>query len=299
MKAGFITLVGRPNAGKSTLLNFLTGTELAAVSPKAQTTRTRVLGIINDPARGQMVVVDTPGRGQFVPSALSNLMTQEITESLHAVDATVLVIDPLKDDLNTVESLLEGIARGAKLVVWFNKSDLRADPILSFGRDRLMPFLQDFRDVTFLEGSAKAGTGLDQLKDLLWSHLPEHPPYFPVDDSISDRPVRYFVSEKIREQLFFELREELPYSAGVVVDQYEEGADTHRIDATIVVARETHKSMVIGRGGEKVKSIGIRARRSLEQFLGVHVYLNLRVKVNRDWTQDENQVRRIAYGGLH
>lgn len=298
MKAGFVTLLGRPNAGKSTLLNYLTGSELAAVSPKAQTTRTRLLGIVNDAERGQMVLVDTPGRGRFVPSALSELMTREISESLNEVDATVLVVDPFRDDLMSVDGLLEGISRKKKLVVWINKSDLQAVSVLPMARDRLAPFLQEFSDVTYLDGSAKTGVGTAELKALLWDQLQEHPAYFPFDDSVSDRPMRYFVSEKIREQLFFELREEIPYSAGVVVDEYEEGSDTHRIQATVVISRESHKSIVIGRGGDKIKTIGIRARRALEQFLGVHVYLNLRVKVSTDWQHNEREVRRITYGGL-
>jgi GTP-binding protein Era len=165
-------------------------------------------------------------------------------------------------------------------------------------RERLAPFLSDFEDVSYLDGSAKTGVGTTGLKALLWDQLKDHPPYFPFDDSVSDRPMRYFVAEKIREQLFFELRDEIPYSAGVVVDEYEEGSDVHKIQATVVISREGHKSIVIGKGGDKIKTIGIRARRALEQFLGVHVYLNLRVKVSPDWMHNEREVRRIAYGGL-
>ena len=290
MKSGFVSLLGRPNAGKSTLLNRIVGQKLAIVSDKPQTTRTRVVGVKNYP-EGQVVFVDTPGVHK--PTHRLNVRMVDIAlESMREVDVLALVVDvavkPGKGDRYMLD-VVKGTSQPAVLVL--NKVDLVAKP-------KLLPIIDHYRQqhpfVEIVPVSAVDGTNVDVLERVFLEHLPEGEPLYP-PDYMTDQTERFFVAEIVREQVLQLTHDELPFATAVVVDKFDESTDERRVDlyCTILVDRESQKPIVIGRGGAMIKQIGTAARAELEQFLDKHVYLDLHVKVKAEWRDDERTLDEI------
>ncbi len=293
-KFGLVSFVGRPNAGKSTLLNRLVGTKLAIVSDKPQTTRTRISGVRNYPD-AQVVFLDTPGIHR--PLHRMNVqMVDTAVETLREVDVVGLVVDASepsgKGDKFVVE-LIRDVA--APVILILNKIDLMK-------KSRLLPIMERYgREGRFAEIvpiSAATGDNVDRLERVMLERLPEGEPRYPAD-YLTDQPERFFAAEIVREQLLQATHDELPFSSAVVVDRFEEpaeGRDLMRLFCTIVVDRESQKPIVVGRGGEMVKRIGTAAREELERFFGMRVYLDLHVKVKSEWREDERVLGDIGLG---
>ena len=284
MKSGFVALLGRPNAGKSTLLNRIVGQKLAIVSDKPQTTRTRVVGVKNY-SDGQVVFVDTPGVHK--PTHRLNVRMVDIAlESMREVDVLALIVDvsakPGKGDRYMLD-LLKETTQPAILVL--NKVDLIAKP-------KLLPIIDHYRQehpfAEVVPASAIDGTNVDTLERLFLQYLPDGEPMYP-PDYLTDQTERFFVAEIVREQVLQLTHDELPFSTAVVIDRFDEAEDGKRVDlyCTILVERESQKPIVIGKGGAMIKQIGTAARAELEQHLETHVYLDLHVKVKSEWRDDE------------
>lgn len=284
MKSGYVSFIGRPNAGKSTLLNTLVGAKVAIVSDKPQTTRSRILGVKNYPD-GQVVFVDTPGIHRPL-HRLNVRMVDAALETLGEVDVIVLVFDastrPGHGD-QYVTSLLQAVRTPVVLVL--NKIDL-------VPKATLLPLIErargwhDFAAIVPL--SATTGDGVDRLERVLLEQMPEGEPLYQ-DDFLTDQPERTLVAETVREKLLQHTRAELPFSTAVIVDSFDETERDRmlRLYCTIFVEHDSQKAIVIGRGGEMIKRIGTEARKDLEAALETKVYLDLRVKVNPDWRNDD------------
>jgi GTPase len=284
MKSGYVSLIGRPNAGKSTLLNTIVGAKLAIVSDKPQTTRSRILGVKNYPD-GQVVFVDTPGIHR--PLHRMNVrMVDAAVDTLREVDVVVLVFDattqPGHGD-EYVTSLLQRVRTPVVLVL--NKIDAVAKATLLPLMERARKW-HDFAGIVPL--SAQTGDGVDRLERVLLGALPDGEPLY-AEDFLTDQPERTLVAETVREKILQHTRAELPFSTAVVVDKFDEEDRDRllRLFCTIFVEQESQKPIVIGRGGEMIKRIGTEARKDLEEAFGTRVYLDLRVKVNRDWRNDD------------
>ncbi len=285
MKAGFVSLVGLPNAGKSTLLNRLVGTKLAIVSDKPQTTRTRILGVRTYP-EGQVVYVDTPGIHR--PTHRMNVrMLDTARDAMRDVDVVGVVVDVTQTPGQGQTHLFEMVRHlAAPAVLVLNKVDLVAKP-------KLLPVIKrlrqqaDFADIVPV--AALTGVNIDRLEQVFLAHLPEGPPLYP-DDYLTDQPERFFVAEIVREQVLQHTHAELPFSTAVVVDKFEEPEREHglmRLYCTILVERDSQKPIIIGRRGEMIKRIGTAARLELERFFDTKVFLDLHVKVKAEWREDE------------
>jgi GTP-binding protein Era len=278
MKFGFVAFLGRPNAGKSTLLNRVVGQKLAIVSDKPQTTRSRITALKNY-LEGQVVFVDTPGIHK--PSHRMNVRMVDVAlEAMREVDVLVLVVDasvkPGPGDRHMLR-LLKNVATPTILVL--NKVDLVAKP-------KLLPLIDRYRQDGIVPVSAVDGTNVDVLEKLLLQQLPEGDPMYP-PDHVTDQPERAFVAELVREQVLRLTHSELPFSTAVVVDQVEEADRLLRIHCTVFVERESQKPIVVGRGGAMIRDIGTAARREIERMFGTPVYLDLHVKVKPEWRDDE------------
>lgn len=300
MKSGFVAIAGRPNSGKSTLMNRLLGSAVSIVTPKAQTTRERVLGILTE-EQGQLIFIDTPGVHKAKAGGINEFMVAEAREALEGAAVVWYLIDPwsaIEHELVVLDLLKQG---RIPVLILLNKADLRMPQL---ARDHAAALAREAEEAAGRRGievlwngriSAIDGTGLEELLRRTWAALPEGPLYFPDPDQLSDRPTRFFVGEKIREQLLLQLGEELPYSCAVEIESYDEAAKPPRIEATIHVERDSQKGMVIGKGGQKIKAIGQAARRTIEEFVGGQVFLGLKVKVLKDWTRDREALRRMGY----
>lgn len=294
MKAGYVSLIGRPNAGKSTLLNRIVGTKLAIVSDKPQTTRTRILGVKHgSPERpGQAVFVDTPGIHR--PMHRMNVrMVDHAVETITRVDVLVVVLDAGIRTGRGDRFVLELLDRAAAPVLLaLNKIDLMA-------KRRLLPLMDWYRRQRDFAGlvpiSALTGDGVCDLEGEIWDHLPEGEPPFP-DGYVTDQPERTVVAETVREKLLRETRAELPFASAVVVDRFDEPdrRGVLRLYCSIVVDRETHKPIVLGRGGARMKRIGSAAREELERRFGTRVYLDLHVRVRPGWRGDARLLREMG-----
>jgi GTP-binding protein Era len=290
-RAGFVSLIGRPNAGKSTLLNRLVGTKVAIVSDKPQTTRTRIVAVRNYDD-GQIVFVDTPGIHRPL-HRLNVRMVDAAVETLREVDVVVLVFDastrPGKGD-EFVSNLLRDVR--APVVLALNKIDLVA-------KTRLLPLIEQAQQwhefAAIVPVSATTGDGVDRLERVLLAHLPEAGPIYP-DDFLTDQPERALVAEIVREKVLQHTRAELPFSTAVTVDQFDESERDSilRLYCTIFVEQESQKPIVIGRGGEMIKRIGTEARQDLERFFDTKVFLDLRVKVNPDWRDNDRTLDELG-----
>jgi GTP-binding protein Era len=282
-RAGFVSFLGRPNAGKSTLLNRIVGHKLAIVSDKPQTTRTRILGVKNYP-EGQVVFVDTPGVHK--PTHRMNVRMVDIAlESMREVDVLCLVVD-VSVKAGPGDRYLLNLLKDVKTptILALNKVDLVAKP-------KLLPMIDRYRReqpfVEIVPLSATDGTNVDSLERLFLQYLPEGDPLYPAD-YVTDQPERFFIGEIVREQVLQLTHDELPFSTAVIVDRIETAADgITNIYCTILVDRESQKPIVIGRAGAMIKQIGTAARRELERYLNARVFLDLHVKVKSEWRDDE------------
>jgi GTPase len=282
-KSGFVSLLGRPNAGKSTLLNRIVGHKLAIVSDKPQTTRTRILGVKNY-SKGQIVFVDTPGVHK--PTHRMNVRMVDIAlESMREVDVLCLVVD-VSVKAGPGDRYLLNLLKDVKTpaILALNKVDLIAKP-------RLLPMIDKYqREHPFVEivpVSAADGTNVDALEKLFLQYVPEGEPLYPAD-YVTDQPERFFIGEIVREQVLRLTHDELPFSTAVIVDRIEAAADgITNIYCTILVDRESQKPIVVGRAGSMIKEIGTAARRELERYLNARVFLDLHVKVKSEWRDDE------------
>jgi len=295
MKSGFVSFIGRPNAGKSTLLNRLVGTKLAIVSDKPQTTRTRILGVKNYPD-AQVVYLDTPGIHR--PLHRMNVrMVDAAVETIREVDVLGLVLDvaepPGKGDRYVFDLVKDA---KASLFLILNKIDL-------LKKSKLLPLIDRYRkDAEFAEIvpiSASTGDNVHRLERSIIEHLPEGERLYP-EDYLTDQPERFFASEIVREKLLQFTHAEIPFSSAVVIDRFEEpSAETKnilRLYCTIVVDRESQKPIIVGRGGEMVKKIGTAAREELERFFGTKVYLDLHVRVKAEWREDDLVLQQLGLG---
>ena len=289
-RCGHLAIVGRPNVGKSTLLNRLIGQKISIVSRKAQTTRHRITGVLTRPGQ-QFVFVDTPGFQIKHKNALNRLMNRGVSQALHDVDVVLLVIEAgrfTEDD----KRILAMIPEGKTVLLVINKIDRLAD------KKRLLPFIAEMsKSHPFAEivpVCAASGIGGEELLDAAARYLPESAPLFGEDD-LTDRSERFLAAEFLREKLFRRLGEELPYGMTVEIERFELEGALRRIHAAIIVDKPAHKAIVIGRGGEQLKAIASDARRDMEKLFGGKVFLEVWVKVKGGWADDERALKSLGY----
>src|SRR5437870_517922 len=294
MKAGLVSLVGRPNAGKSTLLNRLVGQKLAIVSDKPQTTRTRILGVRNY-EEGQVVFIDTPGVHK--PQHRMNVrMVDTALDAVREVDVLALVVDASVKPGPGDQFLVNAI-KDVKLpvILVLNKVDLIAKP-------KLLPMMEHYQKafpfVEIVPVSAADGTNVDVLERLFLQYVPEGVPLYPAD-YLTDQPERFFAAEIVREQVLQLTHDELPFSTAVVVDRFEEAGEDSimRLFCTVLVERESQKPIVVGKAGAMIKKIGTAARAELERFFDTRIYLDLHVKVKSEWRDDARVLDDIGLRG--
>ncbi len=288
-KAGFVNIIGHPNVGKSTLMNQLVGEQLSIVTPKAQTTRHRILGIVNE-ENYQIVYSDTPG---IIDPAykLQEGMMKFVYSSLKDADIILLMLEcgqqKLKDErLNDFLNKTE-----VPLIVLLNKIDLSDQGKLE---EEISRWNTQLPKASILPISALHSFNVDNLINKIIEILPESPPYYP-KDSLTDKSERFFVEEKIREKILLLYKQEIPYSIEIQVESFKEEAEIIKIRAIIYVSRESQKGIIIGKAGKMLKKVGTLARKDLEEFLQKKIFLELFVKVNKDWRNDENQLKRFGY----
>lgn len=280
-RSGFVSILGRPNAGKSTLLNALVGSKVAIVADKPQTTRTAIQGVYTD-AESQIVFIDTPGIHK-AQTAIQKRMMESVRASLNERDLLLYLVDvsekPREDDREAV-SVLQHSTSPALLIV--NKIDLLDN------REQALPALEFFRNLhkfeDFLPVSALSGADVARLRERIVSYLPEGPSYFPADH-VTDQPARFIAAELVRERILQETRQEVPHSVAVLVDKWEESERLIRIYATIYVERDGQKAIILGRQGAMIKKIGTEARQEMEKLLGIRIFLDLHVKVQANWRE--------------
>ena len=296
-RAGFAAIVGRPNVGKSTLLNRLLGQKLAIVSPKPQTTRSRILGVVTRPG-AQVALLDTPGL-HSARGGLNARMVQQALQTLNEADVAMFLIEAGSPaiDAATRRALDQVKAAKKPTLLVINKID-------ALPRAQLLPLIDrwrrehDWTEVYPL--SALTGENVEGLLDAVARHLPEGPPLFP-EDQWTNVPEREMVAELVREQILHQTEQEVPYSAAVVVEEFDESERAMgprgltRISATVLAERDSQKAILIGRGGARLKEIGTKARKQIEKLLGCKVFLQLHVKVEKDWTQTSRGLRRAGY----
>jgi GTP-binding protein Era len=313
-RSGFVAVVGRPNVGKSTLVNRLVGQKVSIVSDKPQTTRNRILAVVNLPAGAevnsspsgsnggeirspphppaQIVLFDTPGIHKPM-HRMNERMVDAAVQSLGRVDVALWLVDvtePYGSGDRYVKSVLQRARK--PVILGINKIDAVEKP-------RILPVIEQYRHLLdFAEViplSALKGEQVDLLAERLVAHLPEGAPMYP-EDFVTDLPERFFVAEMVREQILRMTRDEIPYAAGVVIDSFQEGGPLVRIEATIYVERDSQKRIVIGKGGAMLKAVGTEARRQIEDFLATRVYLGLFVKVREGWREDGPILESMGLG---
>ncbi|MBN1693903.1 GTPase Era [candidate division WOR-3 bacterium] len=280
MKAGYVSIVGKPNVGKSTLLNRLIGSNISIITPKPQTTRNRILGIWTE-ENNQIIFIDTPGK--FKPgNEMESAMQQQIKTSINDSDAIMLMIDHRESSIT--DSFPSRPKKPTFLII--NKIDLISEKDL----DKIIENidLQSFDKVFTI--SALRGDNADKIIPSLLDYLPEGEPLYP-EDFISDRPERFFIEEFVRERILYEYSQEIPYSVAVKVENMENG----RIDIKIFVEKESQKGIIIGKGGEKLKKVVSEARKNIENFLGRPVYMSTWVAVKKNWRKEKEEVKRLGY----
>lgn len=288
-KAGFVNIFGPPNAGKSTLLNALLGEYLVITSPKVQTTRHRILGILTEPDY-QIVFSDTPGIIEPKYELHKKMMLQ-VKSALEDADVAILMHD-ITQPIEEIEAIAAGLKLKVPTILLLNKSDLLKDK--KDVTDNLKLYKQKFPKYLVQTISAVTKSNLDKLIPFILQYLPAAPAFYP-GESVSDRSTRFFVSELIREQIYSLYKEEIPYHAAVMIQAYEEKPNIHVIKADIIVTRETQKVILIGKGGSLIKQLGIEARKKIEAFVGMKVHLELFVKVRPKWRDTENHLKEYGY----
>lgn len=288
-KAGYVNIIGEPNTGKSTLLNALLGEQLVIVNPKAQTTRHRILGILNGDDH-QIVLSDTPGilDPQY---PMQERMMDAVDEALIDADVLIVMVD-LRQRPERSTHLLERAHRfKGPTVVLVNKVDTGDEAAVL---QALEAWQQEFPQAKVVPLSALHGLNVAELRGYLVEQLPEHPAYFPKDE-LSDRNMRFFVSEIIREKVLTIYEQEIPYSTQVVVNSYEEAPDIVRIQADVIVMRESQKGIIIGKGGNALRRLGTYARIAISKYIDRKVFLDLKVKVDPDWRDNEAKLKKYGY----
>ncbi|HLO58038.1 MAG TPA: GTPase Era [Bacteroidales bacterium] len=288
-KSGFINIIGNPNVGKSTLMNELVGEKLSIITSKAQTTRHRIMGIVNG-EDFQIVFSDTPGIVKPVYKLHENMM-RFVRTAITDADVILYVTDVVETRDKHEEFINKLKKTRTPVIVAINKSDLAKEDAIATLENEWKQLLPDAM-VIVISALYKKNTAL--LFDTILQKLPEGPVYYP-DDSLTDRPERFFVSEIIREKIFLTYQKEIPYSCEVVIDSFKEGDDIIRINAIINVLRDSQKGIVIGHRGESLKKVGTRARLDIEKFLGKRVFLGLQVKVVPDWRNNDKALKRFGY----
>lgn len=289
-RTGYVAIIGRPNVGKSTLTNHLVGAKVSITSRKAQTTRHRIHGVLTTD-NTQYIFVDTPGFQTTHTNALNRLMNRSVTSSFADVDVILLVIEAGRWGAGE-ESLLAMLPEGKPVILVINKIDRWED------KGQLLPFItklsteHQFAEIVPL--SAEKGMGTEALLKTVATYLPVMPPVFDVDD-ITDRSERFLASEILREKLFRNLGEELPYGLAVEIEKFEQEGDLRRIFAAIIVDRSAHKIIVIGKSGERLKRISTDARRDMEKLFGGKVWLETWIKVKTGWADDERALKSLGY----
>ncbi len=290
LRSGYIAIVGRPNVGKSTLLNAFVGEKISIVSRKAQTTRHRITGIRTD-ADAQYVFVDTPGFQTQHTNALNRAMNRGVTQALSDVDVVLFVVEAGRFDTKD-RAVLKLLPEDRPVILVINKTDRLKD------KSALLPFLAEVGNLrpfaAVVPVSAASGKQLDDLLKETRKNLPHKELLFS-EDELTDKSSRFIAAEYIREKLFRLLGDELPYSTTVEIEKFEEEGDLRRIFAAIVVDRAGHKGIVIGKGGETLKRIASEARQDMERLFGTKVYLEVWVKVKSGWTDDERLLRSLGY----
>ncbi|CAN5869472.1 GTPase Era [soil metagenome] len=291
MKSGFVALIGRPNAGKSTLLNRLVGQKIAIVSDKPQTTRNRITGVRNYP-EGQVVFVDTPGVHRPM-HRLNVRMVDAALEALREVDVIAAVVDATEATGGGDRYLMDILKKVHKpKVLALNKVD-------AVPKQQLLPAIERYsHDVGFADiipVSALTGENVERLEALLLAHLPDGEPIYD-EDYLTDQPERFFVAELVREQVLQHTHAELPFASAVIVDRFEEPDEKGllRLYCTILVERESQKPIIVGRAGALIKAIGTAARKELERFFYARVFLDLHVKVRAEWREDERMLDQLG-----
>ncbi len=293
-KSGFVSVVGRPNVGKSTLLNRILKEKLSITSNKAQTTRNKIT-LIHTDDRGQIIFLDTPGI-QSPKNKLGDYMLKTSVSSMEGVDVILMVVD-MSDYLGPKDQMIldamEKEGRNIPAILVINKVDMAP-------RDEVLPIIAKFAAMNRFDDivpvSALNDENVDHLVDVIFDHLPEGPQYFP-EDMITDQPEKFIVAELIREKGLFYLRDEVPHGLAVSVDAMKEveGKGHMDIQATIYVERDSHKGIIIGKNGQMLKRIGMEARKEIEAFLGEHVNLRLWVKVSKNWREKDEKVKAFGY----
>lgn len=291
-RAGFISIVGKPNVGKSTLMNVLVGEKLSIITSKAQTTRHRIMGILNGVHEGtdfQLVYSDTPGiiKPQY---KLHESMMDFVQGSLEDADIVLFVVDIFEK--HDEEDVLQRLARteGAVILV-LNKTDLatpeQIEEKIAFWKEKLFT-------AAIIPISALKEEGIDKLFGAIMEYLPVHPPYFPKDE-LTDKPERFFAAEIIREKVFLNYKKEVPYSTEILIEEFKEKKDIIVIRAVILVERQSQKGIIIGDKGSMLKKIGVAAREEMEQFFGKKVFLEQYVKVEPDWRNKIQKLKQFGY----
>ena len=301
MKSGLVVLLGRPNVGKSTFLNQVLKDNISIVTPKAQTTRDQVRGIVNE-ARGQLVFIDTPGVHRAKEGGINEFMLQEVKRALDGPDLVLYLIDPnskREAELITLEYLKKA---DAKLMVIVNKADLRKkyEGLFDWLNDWFAELSRELeitkcKVIGMREISAQRDKGVPELMDEIFAMMPEGHPLYDDPEALTDRSLRFIVAELIRKQLFMHLGDEIPYSCAVEIESFLENKKPVQISAMIYVERDSQKGMVIGAGGKKIKEIGIAARAEIEKLMGEKIFLELRVKVMEAWTSESRKMKQLGY----
>ncbi|MDG1074666.1 MAG: GTPase Era [Methylophilaceae bacterium] len=289
-KCGTVAIVGRPNVGKSTLLNHILGLKLAITSRKAQTTRHRLLGI-HTTADTQFIFVDTPGFQQKHLNALNKSLNKTVTQVLNEVDVVLFVIEPMKLG-QADEIVLKLLPKNKPVILVVNKADLMGD------KNNLLPLIQDFDLLhpfsSIVPVSAKKNLYIDDLLEAVRAHLPEQAAIYG-EDELTDKNERFLAAEMIREKIFRLLGDEIPYSIAVEIEKFETVNNLRRIFAAIIVDKDSQKPMIIGKRGDKLKQISTEARQDMEKLFGSKVYLETWVKVKGGWADNERALKSLGY----
>jgi len=287
-RSGFISIIGRPNVGKSTLLNALLGQKIAIMSSKPQTTRNKILGIVNEPG-AQLVFMDTPGIHKPMHK-MNEFMVQTALRTYNEVDVILMLVESTEKPGGGDRFIVETLAQvKTPVFLLINKVDL-------VNKEALLPLMQEYSSMyNFAEiiPLSALKNDLGDLIALILKRLPEGPKYFP-DDQLTDQPERFIVSELVREKIFEHTKEEIPYSTAVVIEEMKEDPDITRIHAAIYVERDSQKGILIGKGGAMLKKIGTLARLDAEKLLGTKIFLKLYVKVKKDWREDDRMLKSFG-----
>ncbi|MBK7037065.1 MAG: GTPase Era [Chitinophagales bacterium] len=289
-RSGYVNIIGKPNVGKSTLMNVLVGEKLSIISPKAQTTRKRILGIVSD-ENSQIVFSDTPGIIDSPEYKLHSWMNDQVKVALQDADIILFMTDPW-DRINDQHEIIQQLNKSTiPVIVIINKTDAITQP-------KTLELIANWKEILpgkeVLPISAQEKTNIDVLLKLISSQLPEHPPYFDPEE-ITDQSERFIAAEIVREKIFYNYKQEIPYSVEVAIEEYKDKETLIAIRAVIYVSKETHKSIIIGKGGLAIKKVGIEARLDIEKFTGRKIFLELFVKVKENWKNEDRSLKYFGY----